>query len=122
MKNSLSNEEYLKQCDEDILGVVALHSLEYAELLKLDGPLFPIDFEVWSETRNAESHISYNNYTNRIPEEIATEIGKYFKSLLKFPSEKWSYTDFESNPFWRKSRIKANELVKRLEIRKSDYW
>lgn len=122
MKNSLSNDEYLKQCDEDILGIVVLHSLEYSELIKLDGPLFPIDFEVWSESRTAESHISYKNYTEKISEDIAAEIGLYLNSLLDFPSEKWTHTEFESNPFWEQSRIKAKDFVKRLELKKSDYW
>jgi hypothetical protein len=122
MKDSLSNDEYLRQCDEAIFGVLVLHSLEYSELIKLDGPLFPIDFEVWSETREAESHITYKNYTEKISEDIAAEIGLYLNSLLDLPSEKWTYTEFESNPFWERSRSKANDLVKRLELKKSDYW
>jgi hypothetical protein len=122
MKNKLSHEEYLIQCDEDILSILILHSLEYAELLKLDTATFPIDFEVWSETKSAESHISYKNYTHKIPEAIALEIGVYLNNLLKFPSEKWTHAEFESNPFWTASRIQAREFVKKLHLEGRGYW
>ena len=122
MENRLTNEEYLKQCDEEILSIVILHSLDYSELLKLDTATFPLDFEVWSETRSAESHISYKNYTKNIPEDIVNELGLYLKDLLKFPSEKWTHSEFESNPFWRESRIKAKDFVKRLNLEGRDYW
>jgi len=122
MGGKITNEEYLMQCNEDIYSIVILHSLEYSELLKLDGPLFPIDFEVWSETKIAESHISYKNYTNSIPEEIAIEIGSFLNDLLKLPSEKWTHTEFERNPFWKESRKKANDFVKRLNLENRGYW
>ena len=122
MRGKITNEEYLKQCNEDIYSIVILHSLEYSELLKLDGPLFPMDFEVWSETNLAKSHILNKNYTNSIPEEIAIEIGSFLNDLLKLPSEKWTYTEFETNPFWKESRVKAKGFVKRLNLENRGYW
>ena len=122
MNNKLSQKEYLKQCDDDILSIVILHSLEYAELLKLDGPGFPINFEVLHETGITESHISYGNYTEKIPKDIANDIGMYLKELLDFSSEKWTHSEFESNPFWMASRIKAKSFVKKLHLEGRGYW
>ena len=114
MKNQLTREDYIKQCDEDIYSIIILLSLEYSELEKLDNDLFPIEFEVWSETGITESHISNKNYSDNIPQEIVTEIGNYLKELLTFPSEKWSHSEFEKNPFWNTSRKKAKEFVRHL--------
>jgi len=122
MENRLSNKDYQKQCDEDIYSIVILHSLDYSELVKLDGALFPIDFEVWSETGIAKNHISSKNYTNNIPEEIANEIGTYLNHLLSFPSEKWTHIEFENNIFWKESRIKAQKFVKKLKLEGRGYW
>ena len=122
MENKITNEEYLNQCNEDILSIVILHSLDYSELSKLDSPLFPIDFEVFNETKNAESHISHKNYTNDIPENIANEIGVFLNRLLKFPYKKWTHIEFEMNTFWKESRIIAKEFVKILKLENRGYW
>ena len=122
IENNLTDEAYRKQCDEDIYSIVILHSLEYSELEKLDGPLFPIDFEVWSETSIAENHISCKNYSTKITYEMANDIGKYVKKLISFPSEKWTHSDFESNLFWKESRKTAKELVIKLNIQNRNYW
>lgn len=121
-KNKFTRLDYLNQCDEVILSIIVLHSLDYSELIKLDSPLFPINFEVWSETMEAESYISYNNFTDAIPKDIALEIGVYLKSILSFSSDKWTHTEFESNPFWEKSRIKAREFVSKLNLEGRGYW
>ena len=122
MKNRLTHEEYQKQCDEDVYSIVILHSLDYSELLKLDTTIFPIDFEVWSETNRTKSIIASKSYSENIPEEIANEIGDYLTKLLAFPSEKWSHIDFENNVFWKESRIKAKKFVKKLRLEGRGYW
>lgn len=122
MKNRHADAEYEKQCDEDIYSIVILHSLEYSELVKLDTTMFPIDFEVWSETGQTESIIASRSYSENIPEEIANEIGDYLKELLDFPTEKWSHIDFENDIFWKESRIKAKKFVKKLKLEGRGYW
>jgi len=122
MENRFTDAEYQKQCDEDVYSIVILHSLDYAELLKLDTATFPIDFEVWSETGRTESIITSKSYSEKISEEIAYEIGDYLKDLLAFPSEKWSHIDFENNIFWKESRIRAKKFVKKLKLEGRGYW
>ncbi len=122
MTNELTNDEYLKQCDDDILSIVILHSLDYSELLKLDTAVFPIDFEVWSETQRTLNIISSQSYTNAIPKSIIHEIDIFLKHLLNLPSDKWTHTEFESNPFWKNSRKKAKDLVSKLNLEGKNYW
>lgn len=121
------NEEYTEEqkrqdAYKDICDIIILHSLSFEELLKLDGPLFPIDFEVWAETESVLCDMNYKHYEGLLDEDIASEIKVYLESLLKLSSKYWTHSEFENNPFWEKSRVKAQEFVSKLNLGNRTYW
>lgn len=106
-----------------IYNSLALFAMSYEDLMKLDGPVFDVEFELESEFEIAfaDANIDYLFGNKLLSQNIKEELIGFKAFMEAIPGPLWRVEEFKTNEVWDIVRIKANSMLTLLHISDPDY-
>jgi hypothetical protein len=106
-----------------IYNSLALFAMSYEDLMKLDAPMFDVEFELESEFEIAfiDMNIDCLYDTQFISQSTKQELLDFKAFIETIPGPLWRVEEFETNEVWNTVRRKANLMLNLLQVSDRDY-
>lgn len=106
-----------------IYNSLALFAMSYEDLMKLDGPMFDVEFELESEFEIAfvDANINYLFGNKLLSQNIREELLGFKAFIEAIPGPLWKVEEFKTNELWENARARANSILSLLHINDRDY-